>query len=266
MLVRVMGALLRSALVLLAIAIPSFFLPEMSQTTGDFTTVIALIFALLIFIEYAFTAPSFIEFRFTPPYNRIRFLCFVVLLYSLSQIQSVAWNTSDMTRVIGGLSRVSYAIWDFPYSPIHAVELAISKDASVGVPPIGPQASFAFTLSILGYAIFCISTFMFTRPLRESDFNLWINLPTFSSSHMDNPERRLRLLAIMCIVLAITLPFFLPMFLNAVGSQIGIEIGVSNRLVMWFLVVWAWIPFALLVRATAFFGVARHVRKKNKTA
>jgi hypothetical protein len=261
-----MGALLRSALVLLAIAIPSFFLPEMSQTTGDFTTVIALIFALLIFIEYAFSAPSFIEFRFTPPYNRIRFLCFVVLLYSLSQIQSLAWNTSDMTRVIGGLSRVSYVIWDFPFSPIHAVEFAITKEASICGPPIGPQASFAFTLSILGFAVFCISTFMFTRPLRDTDFNLWINLPTFSSSHMDNPIGRLRLLASMCILLAITLPFFLPVFLNTVGSQIGIEIGDSNRLVMWFLVFWAWIPFALLMRATAFFGVARHISKKKKIA
>jgi hypothetical protein len=266
MLSRVFGAFLRAAIVLLAIAIPSFFLPKMPLTTADFTSVIAMILAILVFFEYAFTAPSFIEFRFCPPYNRMRFFAFAVVLYALSQVQVTTWNASDMSRIFGGLSRFCYAAWDFPFSPIHVIETAFVQNPLDNSSLIGRQAALALTLSLVGFVLFCARTLMFTLPLRDQKFNIWKNLPTFSAKHIENPAPRLRNLAVLCVVLGVLLPFFLPFVLTGVSDQLGIDIRHSTRLSMWMIAIWAWVPCALLMRAIAFSAISKQLQKEHASA
>lgn len=266
MLGRVFGAFLRAAVVLLAIALPSFFLPQMPQTTADFTSVVAIILALLVFFEYAFTAPSFIEFRFCPPYNRMRFFAFALILYALSQVQLVTWNVSDMSRIFGGLSRVSYAAWDFPFSPVLIIERTFLANPLDTESLIGAQAALALTLSLIGFLVFCLRTMMFTLPLRGQGFNIWKNLPTFSAKHIENPAPRLRNLAILCVILGLLLPFFLPYFITLIAGQLDVDVVGSQRLAMWAVAIWAWIPCALLMRATAFGAISRHLTKSARKA
>ncbi|MEO0915277.1 MAG: hypothetical protein AAFY59_20190, partial [Pseudomonadota bacterium] len=69
---RLIGALVRAGLVLIVIASPSLLLPDVSLASQEISLILGGVIAAFTLFEYASTHPGLIDFRFAPPYNRIR--------------------------------------------------------------------------------------------------------------------------------------------------------------------------------------------------
>ena len=83
MLSRVAGALIRGALVAFMIAYPGLSLPVESDVAISLYGFLSLIGGAIVWIEYAFASPNLIEFRFCPPYNRLRYGSLMLILVLL---------------------------------------------------------------------------------------------------------------------------------------------------------------------------------------
>ena len=83
MILRILGAALRAALVTMVISIPALLLPNISVAAQEITLIAAGLAAAFTLFEYASTHPGLIDFRFAPPYNRVRFVSFLVQILSL---------------------------------------------------------------------------------------------------------------------------------------------------------------------------------------
>ena len=82
--IRLFGALVRAAFVIVLIALPSLILTDASVDGAEIVALVALFGAALTIFEYAPVYPCLIEFRDAPPFNRIRFFCLFVTVLMLS--------------------------------------------------------------------------------------------------------------------------------------------------------------------------------------
>jgi len=83
MLTRLSGGLIRALLVIIIIAAPAFMLPAVSQAAQEISLIVGVIIGAFTMFEYSSSHPGLIDFRFAPPYNRIRFITFCVLVLTL---------------------------------------------------------------------------------------------------------------------------------------------------------------------------------------
>ena len=66
------SAFVRAALMALLVAMPSLMLPDVSADTAQIVVLVAIIAFLMVFVEYYSEYPSIVEFRFAPPFNRLK--------------------------------------------------------------------------------------------------------------------------------------------------------------------------------------------------
>lgn len=84
MISQLLGAVFRACLVALLIVTPSIALPGVGSQAKDAAVVFALVGAALTLFEYGSSHPGLIEFRFAPPFNRIRFATLFVTIILLT--------------------------------------------------------------------------------------------------------------------------------------------------------------------------------------
>jgi len=102
--VRLTGALLRALLIALVVATPALLLQDTGTDTAQVVVLVALIAGCFVFIEYYSQYPSIIEFRFAPPYNRVRFftLFATVLLLTVNRAGAhLDTPVADLLNAIG---------------------------------------------------------------------------------------------------------------------------------------------------------------------
>ena len=85
---RMTGAAVRAFLVMVLVATPSVILPGIGTDTKQMVALVALFAGALTFAEYNATYPSLVEFRDAPPFNRIRFLMLLAIVFTLSVVSS----------------------------------------------------------------------------------------------------------------------------------------------------------------------------------
>ncbi|MDF1857206.1 hypothetical protein [Pseudooceanicola sp.] len=265
MIVRLTGALLRALLVALVIATPALLLPETGTDTAQVVVLVALIAGGFIFTEYFSRYPSILEFRFAPPFNRLRFftLFAAVLLLTVHRAGGhLDTPVADLFMALGTL--LSRAI-DFPYSPVRLVLLALPSDTPADlVEHVRNAAGIAYLVAVGSLLIFAYLVKVNGWPGRQGAFNVWLNLPLFDPTGGGDVLARLKRDSGINIVLGFLLPFLTPAALKLAMMVIGPVAITSPQTLIWTMTAWAIIPANLVMRGIALNRIADMIEQKRR--
>lgn len=264
---RMTGAFLRAALMVLMISMPSLFLQDVSSDTTQIVVLVAILAFLMTFVEYFSEYPSMIEFRFAPPFNRLRFGALFLTVLLLSLIYGSKTVPTDIGMLAARLGAYLGNAMDFPYSPVRLVVLMLPAEADASlVASVRMAAGLSYTLSILLLFIFLSLVRLLGWPTRRGAFNVWINLPMFDPTGGGDVMRRLRRDAALNIVLGVLLPFLVPAIIKASANLID-PISMENpQTLIWTISAWAFLPASLIMRGIALSRVADLIEEKRARA
>ncbi|OWU86165.1 membrane protein [Oceanicola sp. 22II-s10i] len=265
MIVRLTGALLRALLVALVIATPALLLPEVEADSAQVVALMALIAGTFVFLEYFSRYPSIIEFRFAPPFNRLRFFAIfaVVLLLTVSTAgDHLETPVAALFRVLGTI--FSQAL-DFPYSPVHLVLLALPE----GTPPaevamVRDAAGISYLVALCALLVFAYLVKVKGWPGRYGAFNVWINLPLFDPTGGGDVLNRLKRDSVVNVVLGILLPFLTPAAFKLATFVVGPVSITDPMTLIWTLTAWSLIPANLVMRGIALMRIADMIEQKRR--
>jgi len=264
---RMTGAFLRAALMVLMISMPSLFLQDVSSDTTQIVVLVAILAFLMTFVEYFSEYPSMIEFRFAPPFNRLRFGALFLTILLLSLIFGSKAMPTDIGMLSARLGGHLGNAMDFPYSPVRLVVLMLPAEADASVvASVRMAAGLSYTMSILMLFVFLSLVRLFGWPTRRGAFNVWINLPMFDPTGGGDVMRRLRRDAALNIVLGILLPFLIPALIKASASLIDPITMENPQTLIWTMSAWAFLPASLIMRGIALSRVADLIAEKRARA
>lgn len=264
---QVTSALIRAILVALLVATPSLLLPDTGTDTAQLVVVLAILASFMTFIEYYGQYPSIVEFRFAPPFNRIKFIGLASTVFLLTVILRGAHDPTGwslfLTQLGDGLGRAI----DFPYSPVRLVVLMMPPDADAAlIASVRTAAGLSYTISIVMIFVFITAVRMFGWPLRNGAFNVWVNLPLFDPTGGGDVLYRLKRDAGLNIVLGSLLPFLIPAAIKAAADLID-PISIANpQTLIWTMTAWAFLPASMLMRGVAMSRIAEMIEDKRKRA
>ncbi|MHA7850289.1 hypothetical protein [Roseovarius sp.] len=261
------NALARAVLVALLIATPSLLLPSVSSDTAQLVMVLAILASLMTFIEYYGRYPSIVEFRFAPPFNRLKFVGLFLTVLLLTLILRGEAYPSELTIFLTTLGNGLGQAIDFPYSPVRLVVLMLPADASPElVTSVRTAAGLSYTISIVMMFVFITCVRFQGWPIRNGAFNVWVNLPLFDPTGGGDVLHRLKRDAGLNIVLGSLLPFLIPAAIKAASDLIDpISIAHSQTLI-WTMTAWAFLPASMLMRGIAMSRIAEMIEEKRRRA
>ncbi len=264
MLARLPGALARALLVIVVISAPAFLLPNVSQAALEISLIIGLIAAAFTVFEYASSHPGLIDFRFAPPYNRIRYFTFASLVFLLIFFCRAMTDEDRFSSDVIGLADRAAAFLNVPLSPVNiAVDmLGTEGDESFRL-LIERAAALSYTIAFASLAFFALVLWLFKWPVSRQNFNLWVNLPTFEPSSGRDVERRLRRDGVINVLLGIGLPYLLPALVSRSGGWFDPSVLANYQPLIWGCVLWAFLPASLMIRGAALLKVAYLVKKSR---
>lgn len=261
------GAAARAILIALLVAAPSLLVPDTGADTAQIVIVLSMLAGFMTFIEYYGQYPSIIEFRFAPPFNRLKFFALAAILIVLSLIMRGETMPTGWTQLLSGIGdRLGQAI-DFPYSPVRMVLLMLPADADADLIDMVRVASgISYTVSLIMMLIFVTMVRFFGWPARSGAFNVWVNLPLFDPTGGGDVLYRLRRDAGLNIVLGALLPFLIPGIIRVASNLIDpISIGHPQTLI-WTMTAWAFLPASMLIRGVAMSRIADMIEDKRRRA
>ena len=270
MIVSLTGALLRAVAVAVLVALPTVLLPAGPGRADQVVVLVALLAALMTFMEYNSTYPSIVEFRHAPPYNRLRFGMFALAVLALALILRHPFVPSLAGAMLRGIAQVLGQLADFPGSPVRQA-LALAPDGASPAKSAGlrDMAALAYALSWLMVVCFIALIRLRNWPAQNGAFNVWVNLPMLSLTANGDIVPRMQIHAVLNLLLGIGLPFFLPGLLAAASVLTGPITLESPQMMIWVLSLWAFLPAGLVMRGIAINRIAvmiLHKRHRGSTA
>ena len=261
------SALARALLVAILVVTPSLLLASTGADTEQLVVILAIIAASMTFIEYYGRSPSIIEFRFAPPYNRLKFGGLAVSIVLLTLICREIHLPSDWGYLLSKLGNdLGYAI-DFPYSPVRLMVLMLPADASPQLVELVRTASgIAYMTSLVMMFIFLTCVRLLGWPTRSGAFNVWMNLPLFDPTGGGDVLARLKRDAGLNIVLGALLPFIIPAAVKTASDLIDPISMTDPQTLVWTVTAWAFLPASMLMRGIAMSRIADLVEEKRKRA
>jgi len=261
---RLFGAFFRAILVALLLATPSILLPGVGQDTRDIAMVFALVGAALTLFEYGSSHPGLVEFRFAPPFNRIRFISLFITIILLAMIFRGDVGGGDVTRVINRIGLLIGKAMDFPFSPVRILTALLTNDGTTpNTEMVRSAAGLSYTVSLLSLAIFAIFMRVLHWPLGHGSFNIWVNLPTFDPASGFDVEERLTRDARVNVIFGFTLPFLLPLAAQVSSAYYDFSALNNSQTLIWTVAVWSFLPASLFMRGIAMAKIARLIRRKR---
>lgn len=261
------NALARAILVALMVLSPSLLIDPSAARADGLVIVIAIITASMIFLEYYGRSPSFVEFRYAPPYNRLRFLTFLASLLIISLIVRGEAYPTTMTDLLTRLGIGLGNAIDFPYSPVRLMVIMLPPDASaelVGLMRVA--AGVAYTCSLVMIFVFVTYVRLLNWPTRSGAFNFWINLPLFDPTRGGDILARLKRDAGLNIVMGALLPFMIPAAVKITADTLQPVSMQNPQTLIWMVTLWAFLPASLLMRGIAMSRIAEMIEEKRKRA
>ncbi len=267
MVTRLSGAVLRAALVVLLIATPSVLLPAAGSDITEIVALVAIFAAVFTIVEYTAISPSLVEFRDAPPFNRIRFVSLAASVFSLSVILRGHSSPSTITQIFDIFGYGIGQLLDVPLSPVRLVLLALPDDATPElVGQVRTAAALSYLFSLTSLAMFAGLLRFRGWPMRNGNFNVWINLPTFDPTTGADVIWRLRRDAQINLGLGFLLPFLIPAFFKMGVTVLG-PLSLSNpHTLIWAMTAWAFLPASLLMRGVALHRVAEMIGAQRQRA
>ncbi|WP_306114372.1 MULTISPECIES: hypothetical protein [unclassified Roseovarius] len=254
-------------LVALLIATPSLLLPSTAADTAQIVVVLAILASFMTFIEYYGRYPSIIEFRFAPPFNRLKFLGLALTILFLSLICRGKTDPTNLTMILTQLGDGLGEAIDFPYSPVRMVVLMMPANADAElVDSVRTAAGISYMVSLVMMFIFLTLVRMFGWPVRNGAFNVWVNLPLFDPTGGGDVLNRLKRDAGLNIVLGSLLPFLIPATVKMASDMVD-PISIANpQTLIWTMTAWAFLPASMLMRGIAMSRIADMIEEKRRRA
>ncbi|MCV6823178.1 hypothetical protein N9C89_01310 [Halocynthiibacter sp. SDUM655004] len=265
MLSRLTGAAVRAILVAILIATPSIVLPHTHSDANQIVALISIFAAILVMIEYASVYPSLIEFRDAPPFNRIRYVSLMLMVFLLSQIMAVSGNPSTLAEFTYAVGTVIGMAMDFPYSPVRLFVLAVPDGATIEqISLVRTAAGLCYLISLVSLAVFLIIIRMGRWPSRGASFNVWVNLPTFDPTAGGDVVDRLTRDSRLNVILGFLLPFVIPAAMQTASSLFDSFTFASPQTMIWTISAWSFLPASLFMRGIAMARIAAMIAEKRQ--
>ena len=259
------GVIARALLMVMMVTTPALLVPYTDPDTIQMVMVLALVGGILTFVEYNTRYPSIVEFRFAPPYNRLKFLTLLGILVTLSLITRGQVVTSGVSEALTRIADLLGAAVDFPYSPVRLMVLILPPDADHAlIMDMRRAAGVAYGASLLMIVIFLVIVRFFHWPNRSGGFNVWVTLPLFDPTGGGDVLLRLRRDAGLNTVLGFLLPFLIPAIVKVISGLYD-PVSVANpHTLIWTVTAWAFLPASLLMRGIAMNRVATMIDDKRR--
>lgn len=227
----------------------------------------ALFAGSLVFIEYVSNAPSIIEFRYAPPFNRLRFLAIFFTVFALSVIARGEVAPNAFTAFLHALGIIVGDAIDFPYSPVRLMVIMLPNNAS---PELVHQVRTASGLSYLISLITLVVFFFYLRilgwPARNGAFNVWVNLPLFDPTAGGDVMPRLQRDGRLNIALGFLMPFLIPAIIQMMSDLVDPIYLSDPKTMIWTISAWAFVPASMIMRGMAMTRVATLINENRRRA
>ncbi|MDO6483912.1 hypothetical protein [Shimia thalassica] len=264
---KLLGAITRALLVALLIATPALALPDVGTDAIHIVVLFSLFAGLLVFIEYFSTYPSIIEFRYAPPFNRLRFAAIFLTVFTLSTIARGQFEPNAFTSFLSALGNVVSNWLDFPYSPVRLMVIMLPENATVALTDsVRTAAGLSYLVSLMTLAIFYFCVRIMGWPARNGAFNVWVNLPLFDPTAGGDVLSRLRRDGRLNIALGFLMPFLIPAIVQMMSDLVDPIYLDDSMTLIWTISAWAFIPASLIMRGMAMTRVAEMIDENRRRA
>jgi hypothetical protein len=261
---RATGAAVRAFLMMVLIVLPSVILPGIGTDTKQIVALMALFAGALVFVEYNAVYPSLVEFRDGAPFNRIRYLMLLAIVFFLSVIVADREDPTTVSRLFHALGTVAGQALDFPYSPVRLATFLLSDNATAEqILDLRTAAGTAYMVSVLSLAVFIVVLKIAGWPSTKNAFNVWVNLPTFEPTAGGDVVDRLERDARFNLTVGFLLPFVVPALIALLTSGLPAATITSPQTLIWSMAAWAFLPASLLMRGVAMARIADMIRVKR---
>ena len=262
---RLTGAIFRALLIAVLVLAPSMLVPGLAPDAQQTVALVALFAALITFVEYRSEAPSLIEFRDAPPFNRTRFALLAFTVLALSLVEAGRMAPTTLTQLIEAVGLLVGGAMDFPYSPVRLATQALQPGATEAeIAVIRTAAGLSYLIALLGLCLF--SLLLRDWPGQRRSFNVWVNLPTFDPTSGADIVQRLERDARINLALGFLLPFISPALVRfALGGLDPQTLSMPHTMI-WVMAAWSFLPASLFMRGIAMQRIARLIRAKRRAA
>lgn len=267
MLTQFISAITRAILVAFLVALPALLLPGVSADSSQVVMLVAIFAAVLVFIEYFATYPSIIEFRYAPPFNRLRYAAALITVFTIASAISHGAAPTALNGLLNSIAYLAGKMLDFPYSPVHLVMATLPATASqTEIELVRMAAGTAYIFSLVSLVVFFFMVRVLDWPARNGAFNVWVNLPLFDPTVGGDVLPRLMRDGRLNIALGILMPFLFPAFFNAI-SDIANPLQLTHpETLIWTVAIWAFFPSGLVMRGLAMIRIANMIGENRKRA
>jgi hypothetical protein len=242
-------------------------LPTVTADTTQIVLLLAFVAGLLVFVEYKASNPSIVEFRFAAPYNRIRFSCVALAVFTLSVIARGMTDPGSWSILFTSLGRSIGSALDFPYSPVRLALLTLPSHTSLEVVDLMRiAAGVCYALSLVMIAVFVVIVRILGWPVRKGAFNVWLNLPLFDPTGGGDVVHRLNREASINVALGFLLPFLLPAMALLAANLTDRGAALTPQTLIWMACIWAFFPAGMIMRGVAMLRVAELITAKRRRA
>lgn len=250
----------------LLVATPSVFLPSTMNDSTALVLILAMVVAILTLLEYNSEFPSVVEFRYAPPFNRLRFGAVLLLVLVLSVIARGKAHPSELSQALTALGTLLGNTIDFPYSPVRLVVLMMPINAPKElIADVRIAAGLSYFISLVTMFVFLIHVRFMGWPARNGAFNVWVNLPMFDPTVGDALSRLYRDARIN-IALGFVLPFLIPAVVKLASTLIDPITLAHSQTLIWTMTAWALLPASMIMRGIAIGRVADMIEEKRRRA
>lgn len=254
-------------MVAILVAFPSLLLPGVSNTAIEMAALLAVLAALLTFVEYYSNFPSFVEFRDAPPLNRIRFVALFSTVVILALIAKHAYDPTNLTALLSGFGAIIGHALDFPYSPVRLVTLMLPDYASAEmIAMVRRAAGVSYVIGLITIASFLFVVHILGWPTRNGAFNVWVNLPLFDPTTGGDVVSRLQRDGRINMILGFLLPFIIPAVIK-IYSDFGDPVMLTSaQALIWTISAWSFLPASMIMRGIAMMRIAGLIEDKRRRA
>ena len=200
-----------------------------------------------------------------PPFNRIRFGAMFISVFLVSVICRSQIDPNVPNSFVAAVGMLMGHVMDFPYSPVHLFLLMLPDDTPGQTVNITRSAAgLAYVVSIASIAAFSIVLRLYNWPLRNGNFNVWVNLPTFDPTTGGDVVERLQRAARVNLLLGFLLPFLFPAGVTLLTSMVDTLTFENSHTLIWTVTAWALLPASLFMRGIAVQRIAHLICEQRR--
>ncbi|MEJ6393217.1 hypothetical protein V8J82_08125 [Gymnodinialimonas sp. 2305UL16-5] len=249
---------------MVVIATPSLLIPGTTTEGAQMVTLVALILGVFTAIEYGARYPGLVEFRDAAPFNRVRVIALLLMLFGCSAIAGFDPNESTLVMVISALGFLVGRALDFGMSPLTLVLEHLPQGVnSRTAEQVQAMAGLSMLITLIALFIFSALIRLERWPNRNNPFNVWVNLPTFDPTAGGDVIKRLRRDGQVNIIFGLFAPFVIPVVAVMGANQLQVPVLASPHTMVWAIVIWMFLPLSLVMRGQAMLRISNMIRARR---